>query len=116
MAQTTSTHYRNCPLCEATCGLSITLSGDKVTGIRGDDDDVFSRGFICPKGYAVKELDADPDRVRTPLIKRNGRFESVSWDDEDVRRSLRRTLSCRDEEKNPRSGQTQPVSTDHQAT
>src|SRR5262250_3020622 len=74
-------HYHACPLCEATCGLEIRTRGREVVGIRGDADDVFSRGFICPKAYALKELDADPDRVRTPLWKRNGRFEAVSWDD-----------------------------------
>jgi len=74
-------HYHACPLCEATCGLEIRTRGREVVAIRGDADDVFSQGFICPKGYAVKELDADPDRLRTPLMKRNGRFEPVSWDD-----------------------------------
>src|SRR5262249_31163342 len=74
-------HYHACPLCEATCGLEIRTRGREVVAIRGDAEDVFSRGFICPKGYAVKELDADPDRLRTPLIKRDGRFEAVSWDD-----------------------------------
>ena len=74
-------HYHTCPLCEATCGLEIRTRGREVVGIRGDADDVFSRGFICPKGYAVKELDADPDRLRTPLIKRDGRFVPVSWDE-----------------------------------
>src|SRR5437763_3750984 len=50
--------------------------------IRGDKDDVFSHGFICPKGYALKELHADPDRVRTPLIRRrDGRFEPAGWDE-----------------------------------
>ena len=75
------TSYHVCPLCEATCGLEIRTRGREVVGIRGDDADVFSKGFLCPKGYAVKELDADPDRVRTPLLRRNGRFEPVSWDD-----------------------------------
>lgn len=74
-------HYHACPLCEATCGLEIRTRGREVVAIRGDAEDVFSQGFICPKGYAVKELDADPDRLRTPLIKRNGRFESASWDE-----------------------------------
>ena len=74
-------HYHACTLCEATCGLEIRTRGREVVAIRGDAEDVFSRGFICPKGYALKELDADPDRVRTPLIKRNGRFEPASWDD-----------------------------------
>src|SRR5438270_10137250 len=73
---------RTCPLCEATCGLELTLSGDDVLAIRGDRDDVFSNGFICPKGYALKELHADPDRVKTPLIKRpGGGFEPAGWDD-----------------------------------
>jgi anaerobic selenocysteine-containing dehydrogenase len=62
------TGLRTCPLCEATCGLEITLDGDEVVSIRGDREDVLSHGFICPKGYALKELHGDPDRVRTPLI------------------------------------------------
>jgi anaerobic selenocysteine-containing dehydrogenase len=73
--------YHACTLCEATCGLEVRTRGREVVAIRGDADDVFSRGFICPKGYAMKELDADPDRLRTPLIKRYGRFEPASWEE-----------------------------------
>ena len=57
---TTSTHYRTCPLCEATCGLEIELDGREVTKIRGDKDDVFSAGFICPKGASLGELRLGP--------------------------------------------------------
>jgi anaerobic selenocysteine-containing dehydrogenase len=71
--------YRTCPLCEAGCGLEITLQGDSVTRIRGDRDDVFSHGFICPKGSTLKQLHEDPDRLRRPLVKRDGRFEEVEW-------------------------------------
>ncbi|MFD9732652.1 hypothetical protein, partial [Micrococcus luteus] len=46
----TRTAPRICPLCEATCGLTLTIEGTTVTGARGDRDDIFSRGFICPKG------------------------------------------------------------------
>jgi anaerobic selenocysteine-containing dehydrogenase len=81
MDATERTSYHVCPLCEATCGLEIRTRGREVVGIRGDDADVFSKGFICPKGYALKELDADPDRLRTPLIKRGERFETATWDD-----------------------------------
>src|SRR5262249_39762902 len=63
------TAYRTCPLCEAGCGLEITLRGDDVVRIRGDRDDVFSHGYICPKGSTLKQLHEDPDRIRTPLIK-----------------------------------------------
>jgi len=73
--------YHACPLCEATCGLEIRSRGREVTGIRGDDADVFSRGFICPKGFAVKELDADPDRLRTPLVRRDGVLTPATWDE-----------------------------------
>jgi anaerobic selenocysteine-containing dehydrogenase len=75
------THFRTCPLCEATCGLMITSRGREVTGIRGDDDDVFSHGYICPKGPALAALDTDPDRLRTPMIRRDSTWHEVSWDD-----------------------------------
>jgi anaerobic selenocysteine-containing dehydrogenase len=74
-------HFHTCPFCEATCGLEIHTRGREVIGIRGDAADVFSRGFICPKGFALKELDADADRLRTPLLKRDGRHVPVSWDE-----------------------------------
>ena len=75
------TVYRTCPLCEATCGLELTVRDGEVLRIRGDRDDVFSRGFICPKGSVLGQLHADPDRLRAPLVRRNGRHEEVSWDE-----------------------------------
>jgi anaerobic selenocysteine-containing dehydrogenase len=82
--------YRTCPLCEATCGLEITVKGDKVSRIRGDRDDVFSHGFICPKGSTLKQLHEDPDRLRKPLVKRNGEHVEVSWQEawQEVERGL----------------------------
>jgi anaerobic selenocysteine-containing dehydrogenase len=73
--------YRTCPLCEATCGLEITVAGGAVERVRGDDADVFSRGFLCPKGVGIKELHEDPDRVRTPLLRVGDRHVPVSWDE-----------------------------------
>ncbi|MFD0269011.1 molybdopterin-dependent oxidoreductase [Streptomyces sp. NPDC127106] len=75
------TALRICPLCEATCGLTLTIDGAAVTGARGDRDDVFSRGFICPKGAAFGALDSDPDRLRTPLLRRGGRLREAGWDE-----------------------------------
>ncbi|MFF3428525.1 molybdopterin oxidoreductase family protein [Streptomyces sp. NPDC002602] len=75
------TALRVCPLCEATCGLTLTIEGTTVTGARGDRDDVFSHGFICPKGAAFGALDADPDRLRTPLVRRDGRLREAGWDE-----------------------------------
>ncbi|MFK3734329.1 molybdopterin-dependent oxidoreductase [Streptomyces sp. NPDC088090] len=72
---------RICPLCEATCGLVLTLDGSRVTGARGDRDDVFSRGFVCPKGAAFPQIDGDPDRLRAPLVRENGRLREASWEE-----------------------------------
>ncbi|MFD3944039.1 molybdopterin oxidoreductase family protein [Streptomyces sp. NPDC058579] len=76
-----STALRICPLCEATCGLTLTLDGTKVTGARGDRDDVFSQGFICPKGAAFGEVDADPDRLTGPLVRKDGTLQEATWDE-----------------------------------
>ena len=84
------TAYRTCPLCEATCGLAIDVADGRVERIRGDADDVFSRGFLCPKGVSLKPLHEDPDRLRAPLV--DGR--EASWEeafavvDERLRRVL----------------------------
>ncbi|MFD7031893.1 molybdopterin oxidoreductase family protein [Streptomyces sp. NPDC059917] len=75
------TALRICPLCEATCGLTLTIEGTEVTGARGDREDIFSRGFICPKGAAFGALDADPDRLRTPLVRRDGKLQEATWDE-----------------------------------
>ncbi|MFD9334862.1 molybdopterin oxidoreductase family protein [Streptomyces sp. NPDC060028] len=75
------TALRICPLCEATCGLTLTIEGTTVTGARGDRDDVFSQGFICPKGAAFGALDSDPDRLRTPLVRRDGRLREATWEE-----------------------------------
>src|SRR3954453_9394281 len=73
--------YRTCPLCEATCGLEITVNGG-IQKVRGDDADVFSHGFLCPKGVSLKELHEDPDRLRTPMRKQaDGSLEPIGWDE-----------------------------------
>jgi anaerobic selenocysteine-containing dehydrogenase len=61
--------------------LEIEVSDGEVTSIRGDEADVFSHGFICPKATGLKSLHEDPDRVRTPLIKRDGEFVEATWDE-----------------------------------
>ncbi|MEV5956379.1 molybdopterin oxidoreductase family protein [Streptomyces sp. NPDC051987] len=73
------TALRVCPLCEATCGLTLTIEGTRVTGARGDREDVFSKGFICPKGASFGAVDADPDRLRAPLVRRDGELREATW-------------------------------------
>ncbi|TWB79764.1 anaerobic selenocysteine-containing dehydrogenase [Nitrospirillum amazonense] len=81
MTGTETIAHRICPLCEACCGLEVTLVDGAVTRIRGHEADVFSHGYICPKGVALKDLHEDPDRLRTPLIKRDGRFVEATYEE-----------------------------------
>jgi anaerobic selenocysteine-containing dehydrogenase len=73
--------YRTCPLCEATCGLELHLEDDEITLVRGDKDDVFSQGYLCPKGTALKQLEADPDRIRRPQVRTGDTWREVTWDE-----------------------------------
>ncbi|QSQ11148.1 molybdopterin oxidoreductase family protein [Myxococcus landrumensis] len=73
-------HFRTCNLCEAMCGLRIELKGERITSIRGDEEDPFSRGHVCPKALALKDLHEDPDRLRHPLRRTATGWERVSWD------------------------------------
>jgi anaerobic selenocysteine-containing dehydrogenase len=89
------TAYRTCPLCDAVCGLRLTLDDDdRVTSVKGDPDDPFSRGYICPKGASLGGLDEDPDRLRTPMVRGDDGWREVSWDEafEVVDRGLRRVI------------------------
>jgi anaerobic selenocysteine-containing dehydrogenase len=73
-----------CNLCEAICGLELTVEGDgpdlRVTAIRGNDQDPLSRGYICPKGVSLADVHADPDRLRTP-VRRVGEGADAEWVD-----------------------------------
>ncbi|MCK9503407.1 MAG: molybdopterin-dependent oxidoreductase [Porticoccaceae bacterium] len=73
--------YRICPICEATCGLELTVEHDQVVAIRGNSDDLISLGHVCPKGVALMELRDDPDRVRTPMVRKNGVLVPASWNE-----------------------------------
>ena len=75
------TALRICPLCEATCGLVLSIDDGRISGARGDRDDVFSHGFICPKGASFAELDNDPDRLTQPMVRRDGELLETTWED-----------------------------------
>jgi anaerobic selenocysteine-containing dehydrogenase len=77
----TQTHIRTCHLCESMCGLHVSVEDGRVTRIRANEDDVWSRGYICPKGTTLGHLHHDPDRLRAPLVRRGGGFVEVGWDE-----------------------------------
>src|SRR5215213_7248512 len=76
-----ATHYRTCPFCEATCGLEVTTSDGEVLSVRGDDEDVLSHGFLCPKAFGLKQLHEDPDRLTAPLVRRDGELVEATWEE-----------------------------------
>ena len=75
------TVQRVCPFCEATCGLAVEVEGDAIVSVRGDKDDPFSRGYICPKAYGLKELYHDPDRLRRPVRRTAYGWQEITWDE-----------------------------------
>ncbi|HEX4934040.1 MAG TPA: molybdopterin-dependent oxidoreductase [Gemmatimonadaceae bacterium] len=74
-------HFRTCSLCEAMCGIVVEHDGDRVLSIRGDPDDPFSRGHLCPKAVALQDLHHDPDRLRTPVRRDGDRWIPIGWDE-----------------------------------
>jgi anaerobic selenocysteine-containing dehydrogenase len=73
-------HRRACNLCEAICGLEIRVRDGEILSIRGDEADPLSRGYICPKAVALKDLHSDPDRLRRPLRRTASGWEEIGWD------------------------------------
>lgn len=74
-------HYRACPLCEAICGLRLQFEGERLISARGDPDDPFSRGHICPKGTALVDLEHDPDRLTRPLLREGASWREIGWEE-----------------------------------
>lgn len=73
------THFRTCTLCEAMCGIEIKHDGKKVLSIKGDSNDPFSEGYICPKATALQDLHEDPDRLRQPVQRTADGWKPISW-------------------------------------
>lgn len=79
---TASPHFRTCTLCEALCGIRVDLDEQgEITSIRGDEQDPFSRGHICPKATALADVHADPDRLRRPMRRDGEQWREVDWDE-----------------------------------
>src|SRR5215217_7004439 len=72
-------HYRSCNLCEAICGIEIRVRDDQTLDIRGDKNDPFSRGYICPKAVALQDIHSDKDRLRHPVRRTEGGWRRIGW-------------------------------------
>jgi anaerobic selenocysteine-containing dehydrogenase len=87
-----SLHYRSCHLCEAICGVEISVEPGQRLNIRGDKDDPFSRGYICPKAVALQDIHYDKDRLRHPVRRTPDGWQRMGWDEafDEVARNLKR--------------------------
>ena len=74
-------HYGACNLCEAICGLEYRVRGTEILSIRGDDADPLSRGHICPKAVALKDVYQDPDRLRSPMRRVGSEWQAIGWEE-----------------------------------
>ncbi len=76
------TSHATCSLCDAICGIAVEHEDNRILSIKGDVDDPFSRGHVCPKVMGLKHIHEDPDRVRAPLKRGpSGEFHEVSWEE-----------------------------------
>ncbi|WP_372368456.1 molybdopterin oxidoreductase family protein [Candidatus Uabimicrobium sp. HlEnr_7] len=84
-------HYRTCNLCEAMCGIEIHTQNNKICSIRGDKQDPFSKGYICPKAVALQDVYEDCDRLRQPMKRTSEGWEKISWKEafDDVAKNLK---------------------------
>ncbi|MEM6803855.1 MAG: molybdopterin-dependent oxidoreductase [Bacteroidota bacterium] len=76
-----TTKYRTCHLCEAMCGLEIKIQDNKILSIRGHKEDIYSKGHICPKGVALKDLHEDVNRLKEPVKKTDKGWVKISWEE-----------------------------------
>ncbi|MFI6829063.1 molybdopterin-dependent oxidoreductase [Kribbella sp. NPDC050241] len=76
----TTVRRTSCNLCEAICGVLVTVDDGRVTDIRGDESDPLSRGHICPKAVALRDLQEDPDRLSTPVRRTADGWQEIGWD------------------------------------
>ena len=76
------THFRACNLCEAICGLEITVNEqNEILTIKGDEKDPFSRGHICPKAVGLKDIYLDKNRLKQPVRRIESGWETISWEE-----------------------------------
>ena len=71
----------HCPYCAVQCGMNLLVENNHVVGLEPRYDFPVNEGRLCPKGVTAYLQVHHPDRLRHPLIKRNGNFERASWDE-----------------------------------
>ncbi|HET6855200.1 MAG TPA: molybdopterin-dependent oxidoreductase [Pyrinomonadaceae bacterium] len=80
-SENSARHFRTCNLCEAMCGVAISVQANGTLRIEGDAEDVFSHGYICPKAVALQDIHYDPDRLKHPVRRTENGWRQIGWDE-----------------------------------
>src|SRR5512132_1766471 len=80
-SENSARHFRTCNLCEAMCGVEISVQANGTLRIEGDAEDVFSHGYICPKAVALQDIHYDPDRLKHPVRRTENGWRQIGWDE-----------------------------------
>jgi predicted molibdopterin-dependent oxidoreductase YjgC len=70
-----------CPYCGTGCGLYLKVENNRLLGVAPSIRNPVSRGRLCVKGWNAHVPVGHPDRLKTPLVRRNGKFEPASWEE-----------------------------------
>lgn len=70
-----------CPYCGVGCLIHLGVKGEKIISVKADRENPVNEGSLCVKGRFGYEFIWSPERLKRPLVKRNGRFAEVSWEE-----------------------------------
>lgn len=77
----TETHHTFCRICEALCGIEVTVDDGRITKIEPDPDHVATAGFGCVKGMKQHELYQSPDRLTAPMRRVGDDYVEATWEE-----------------------------------
>jgi len=70
-----------CPFCGCGCSFYLVSEGDRVVGIEPSPANPVNKGMLCVKGWNAYEFIHSPERLTTPLVRKQGKLTETSWDE-----------------------------------